>query len=57
MNKMEMRPCGSGYMYCNGRCEQCKYASYYTTYTTNTIKTYEQQTAHSIAQMPTTPTI
>lgn len=56
MNNMYMRPCGPGYMYCNGRCEQCKYASYYTTYTTKTVKTYEQQTAHSITQMPTTTT-
>lgn len=54
---MQMRPCGSGYMYCDGRCVYCKYVSYNTTYTTNTVKTYEQQTAHSIAQMPTTPTI
>lgn len=58
MNDMEMRPCGSGYMYCNGRCEQCEYASYYTTNTTDTtVKKYGPQTTHSIAQMPTTPTI
>lgn len=57
MNKMEMRPCGTGYMYCDGRCVNCEYANYTTTYTTNTVKTYEQQTAHSISQMPTTPTV
>lgn len=57
MNEMQMRPCGNGYMYCDGRCVYCKYVSYNTTYTTNTVKTYEQQTAHSIAQMPTTTTI
>lgn len=38
MNKMEMRPCGTGYMYCDGRCVECKYANYDTTYTTNTVK-------------------
>ena len=56
MNEMQLRPCGNGYMYCDGKCTQCKYNGYYTTYTTNTVKTYEQQTAHSITQMPTTLT-
>ena len=56
MNEMQMRPCGSGYMYCDGRCVYCKYVSYNTTNTSNTtVKKYEQ-TTHSIAQMPTTPT-
>lgn len=58
MNDMEMRPCGNGYMYCDGRCVYCKYVSYNTTNTSNTtVKKYGQATTHSIAQMPTTPTI
>ena len=57
MNNMEMRPCGNGYMYCDGKCVYCKYVSYNTTNTSNTtVKKYEQATTHSIAQMPTTPT-
>ena len=36
MNDMEMRPCGNGYMYCDGRCVYCKYVSYNTTNTSNT---------------------
>ena len=55
MNEMQMRPCGSGYMYCDGRCVYCKYVSYNTTNTTDMVKKYEQ-TTHSITQMPTTPT-
>lgn len=55
MNKMEMRPCGNGYMYCDGRCVYCKYVSYNTTNTTDRVKKYEQ-TAHSITQIPTTST-
>ena len=57
MNEMQMRPCGSGYMYCDGRCVYCKYVSYNTTNTSNTTeKKYGLQTTRSIAQMPTTPT-
>lgn len=41
MNDMQIRPCGQGYMYCDGICNECKYNQYYTTYTTNTVKTYE----------------
>lgn len=57
MNEMYMRPCGSGYMYCDGKCVYCKYVSYNTTNTSNTTeKKYGPKTTHSIAQMPTTPT-
>lgn len=57
MNNMQIRPCGPGYMYCDGRCGQCEYNQYYTTYTTNTVKTYEQQTAHSVTSLLTAPTV
>lgn len=57
MNDMQIRPCGPGYMYCDGRCGQCEYNQYYTTYTTNTVKTHEQQTAHSVTSLPTTATV
>ena len=57
MNNMEMRPCGNGYMYCDGKCVYCKYVSYNTTNTSNTTeKKYGPQTTHSITQMPTTST-
>lgn len=50
MNEMQMRPCGSGYMYCDGRCVYCEYVSYNTTNTSNTtVKKYGQATTHSIA--------
>ena len=50
MNEMQMRPCGSGYMYCDGKCVYCKYVSYNTTNTSNTTeKKYGPQTTHSIA--------
>lgn len=50
MNEMQMRPCGSGYMYCDGKCVYCKYVSYNTTNTSNTtVKKYGQATTHSIA--------
>ena len=49
MNNMEIRPCGNGYMYCDGRCVYCKYVSYNTTNTSNTTeKKYGPQTTHSI---------
>lgn len=57
MNDMQMRLCGNGYMYCDGRCVYCKYVSYDTTNTTdNTEKKYGPKTTYSITQMPTTPT-
>ena len=50
MNEMQLRPCGNGYMYCDGRCVYCKYVSYNTTNTSNTtVKKYGQATTHSIA--------
>lgn len=57
MNDMQMRLCGNGYMYCDGRCVHCKYVSYNTTNTSNTtVEKYGPKTTYSITQMPTTPT-
>lgn len=57
MNELQLRPCGNGYMYCDGKCTYCKYVSYNTTNTTDMVKTYEQQTAHSVTSLPTTSTV
>lgn len=49
MNEREMRPCGTGYMYCDGKCVECKYVSYITTNTTYTTeKKYGPKTTYSI---------
>lgn len=59
MNKMQIQPCGSEYMYCDGQCVYCQYylSSNKINTTNTTVKKYETQTAHSITQMSTALTI
>lgn len=57
MNDMHIRPCGPGYMYCDGRCSECEYMRYYTTYTTKTEKSYENETAYSVTPVSVTSTV